>query len=198
MTDPEPLVVADVAAWRGWLDEHEDSSDGVWVMLAKKGVTEPTSLTYAQALDEALCSGWIDGQVKSIDQDTYRQRYTPRRQRSLWSARNVDHIARLTGQGRMRTRGLAEVDRAKADGRWANAYKGPASIEMPDDLRLALDASVAAAAMFAILTGQNRYAVLHRVTTATTPATRKRRIETLVAMLERGETPYPQKRRLPD
>lgn len=191
-TEPPLLILRDAAAWRSWLDVNEDSSDAVWVMLAKKGVTDPTSLTYAQALDEALCSGWIDGQVKSIDSTTYRQRFSPRRAKSLWSARNVEHIARLTEEGRMRSRGLAEVESAKADGRWSAAYKGPATIEVPADLREALDASPAAATLFPSLTSQNRYAILHRVTTATTPATRARRIAKFVSMLEQGKTPYPQ------
>ncbi|MEV0391891.1 YdeI/OmpD-associated family protein [Polymorphospora rubra] len=192
MTDPDVLVVPDVAAWRAWLDANEDSSDGVWLLLARKGVTDPTSLSYAQALDEALCSGWIDGQTKRIDEHTYRQRFTPRRQRSLWSARNVQNVARLTAEQRMRPRGFAEVERARADGRWERAYQGPASIEMPPDLAKALDDSPAAAATYATLNGQNRYAVLHRVATAGTDATRRRRIANLVGMLARGETPYPQ------
>ncbi|MEV7231473.1 YdeI/OmpD-associated family protein [Polymorphospora sp. NPDC051019] len=192
MTDPDVLVVPDGAAWRAWLDANEDSSDGVWLLLARKGVTDPTSLSYAQALDEALCSGWIDGQAKRVDERTYRQRFTPRRQRSLWSARNVQNVARLTAERRMRPRGVAEVERAKADGRWERAYQGPAGIEMPPDLARALDDSPAAAAKFATLNGQNRYAVLHRVTTAATDATRQRRIANLVGMLARGETPYPQ------
>ncbi|MFB6391683.1 YdeI family protein [Polymorphospora lycopeni] len=192
MTDPDVLVVPDGAAWRAWLDANEDSSDGVWLLLARKGVTDPTSLSYAQALDEALCSGWIDGQAKRVDERTYRQRFTPRRQRSLWSARNVQNVARLTAERRMRPRGVAEVERARADGRWERAYQGPAGIEMPPDLARALDDSPAAAAKFATLNGQNRYAVLHRVTTAATDATRQRRIANLVGMLARGETPYPQ------
>ncbi len=192
MLEPEILVVADAAAWRAWLDEHEDASDGVWVLLAKKGTTEPTTLTYAQALDEALCSGWIDGQSKGIDDRIYRQRFTPRRARSMWSARNVGHIARLSDEGRMRPRGLAEVERAKADGRWDRAYAGPATIDVPPDLRAALDARPKAAALFAELNAQNRFAVLVRVATAATEKTRNARIERLVGMLERGETPHPQ------
>jgi uncharacterized protein YdeI (YjbR/CyaY-like superfamily) len=192
--DPPVLVVADADAWRAWLEQHDGSSDGIWLLLAKKGVTEPTSLSYAEALDEALCSGWIDGQVKSVDERTYRQRFTPRRARSLWSARNVGLIARLTADGRMRPRGTAEVERAKADGRWDAAYQGAATIQVPDDLTAALAEHRAAASVFATLSGQNRYAVLHRITTARTPSTRARRVEALVAMLDRGETPHPQSR----
>jgi len=185
------LLVRDVAAWRAWLDEHEETSDGVWLRLAKKGVTEPTSLTYAEALDEALCSGWIDGQAKSIDASTYRQRFTPRRSRSLWSRRNIDHIARLTAAGRMRPRGIAEVERAQADGRWAAAYAGPATMEVPAELAEALAASPAATEAFAGLSSQNRYALMHRISIAKQPATRQRNAVKFVAMLERGETIYP-------
>lgn len=190
--EPELLVVSDAAAWREWLDANEDSSDGVWLLLAKNGVTTPTSVSYAQALDEALCSGWIDGQNKRIDDRTYRQRFTPRRSRSIWSARNVSHIARLAEDGRMRERGLAEVARAKADGRWDAAYAGPATIEVPDDLSAAIDRAPAARRTFGRLNSTNRYAVLHRVVTARTQPIRERRIEKLVDMLSRGETPHPQ------
>lgn len=189
---PEPFVVADAAAWRAWLDRHEDDSDGVWLVLAKKGVTEPTSLTYAQALDEALCSGWIDGQKRSLDASTFLQRFTPRRKASLWSERNIGLVAALTADGRMRPRGQAEIDRAQADGRWERAYAGARSAEIPDDLLAALEVSPAAAATFATLNGANRYAVLHRLMTATNATTRANRLEKLVALLERGETPHPQ------
>ncbi|WP_313823181.1 YdeI/OmpD-associated family protein [Citricoccus sp.] len=190
--EPEVLIVEDVSAWRAWLDAQEESSDGIWLMLAKKGSTSPTALTYQQALREALCSGWIDGQSKSIDATTYRQRYTPRRKASMWSQRNVTLVAELIEQGRMRPRGQAEIDRAKADGRWDRAYAGPATAEVPEDLAAALAASPAAAAAFAALNGQNRYAVLHRVLTAPSPSSRTNRLTKLVGMLERGETPYPQ------
>ncbi len=188
--EPELLVVADVGAFRAWLDEFEDVSDGVWLVLAKKGVTEPTSLRYEEALDEALCSGWIDGQVKRIDDRVYRQRFTPRRKRSIWSKRNVEKISVLTAEGRLRPRGLVEVERAKADGRWDNAYSGPATIRVPDDLAAALAAHPAAAAVFETLSGQNRYAVLHRIETALRPETRAKRIARSVEQLAAGVTPY--------
>jgi uncharacterized protein YdeI (YjbR/CyaY-like superfamily) len=170
----------------------------VWLVLAKKGTTEPTSLTYEQALDEALCHGWIDGQIRRRDERTFRQRFTPRRARSAWSERNVGHIARLQREGRMHAAGVAQVERAKADGRWQSAYAGQASIEVPDDLARALAAEPRAQAMFEILTSQNRYAVLYRVDAAKRPATRARRIEQYVAMLSRGETLHPQRRKLAD
>jgi uncharacterized protein YdeI (YjbR/CyaY-like superfamily) len=186
------LVVADRAAWRAWLDANETSSDGVWLLLAKKGTTEPTTLTYQEALVEALCSGWIDGQRKSRDETTFVQRYTPRRKTSLWSVRNIGIVETLIAEGRMRPAGHAEIERAKADGRWERAYAGPATIEVPDDLRAALDASPAAATTFAGLNGQNRYSVLHRIATAPSETSRANRLAKLVAMLERGETPHPQ------
>jgi uncharacterized protein YdeI (YjbR/CyaY-like superfamily) len=119
MTDDlQELVVPDVAAWRTWLGEHHDDPAGVWLVLAKKGTTEPTSLTYEQALQEALCYGWIDGQALSRDAATHRQRFTPRRKRSQWSKRNVARVERLIAEGRMQPAGLAEVERARGDGRW--------------------------------------------------------------------------------
>ena len=186
------LVVADRAAWRAWLDLNETSSDGVWLVLAKKGTVEPTALTYQEALIEALCSGWIDGQRRSRDETTFVQRYTPRRKTSLWSVRNVGIVETLIAEGRMRPAGHAEIERAKADGRWERAYAGPATIEVPEDLRAALDASPAAAATFETLNGQNRFAVLHRVITAPSGTSRANRLAKLVGMLGRGETPYPQ------
>jgi len=188
--DDEDLVLPDAAAWRTWLDAHEDEPDGVWLVLAKKGTTEPTTLTYDQALDEALCSGWIDGQKRSRDAATFRQRFTPRRRASLWSQRNIGLVAALEDAGRMRARGRAEVDRAKDDGRWDRAYAGAATAAVPDDLRAALDAEPAAAALFGDLDATNRYAVLHRVVTAPSAPARSNRIAKLVAGLARGETPY--------
>jgi uncharacterized protein YdeI (YjbR/CyaY-like superfamily) len=187
------LVVADAGAWRDWLTAHHSSAAGVWLVLANKGTTEPTSLRYDEALEEALCYGWIDGQVKSRDGLTHLQRFTPRRARSAWSKRNVGLVERLVADGRMQPPGLAEVERAKADGRWDVAYAGQASIEVPADLAAALAVEPKAAAMFETLSKQNRYAVLYRITTAVRPETRARRIEQFVAMLARGETIHPQR-----
>ncbi|HTK61791.1 MAG TPA: YdeI/OmpD-associated family protein [Pseudonocardia sp.] len=198
MDDPPELVVADAAAWHDWLSENHTDPAGVWLVLARKGTTHPTSLTYDQALEEALCHGWIDGQVRRRDAGTFRQRYTPRRSRSPWSQRNVEIIARLTGEGRMHPAGLAEVERAKGDGRWEAAYPGQADIEVPDDLAAALGSDPRAAAMFEILTKQNRYAVLLRVHSAKRADTRERRITQFVEMLARGETVYPQRRKIGD
>jgi uncharacterized protein YdeI (YjbR/CyaY-like superfamily) len=192
------LIVADAAAWRAWLGAHHDESPGVWLVLAKKGTTEPTSLSYDQALEEALCHGWIDGQARRRDEATYRQRFTARRPRSSWSRRNVALAERLFDEGRMHPAGVSEVERAKSDGRWQTAYAGPATIEVPGDLAAALAAEPRARAMFEILTSQNRYAVLYRIATAKRADTRARRIEQLVGMLARGDTPYPQKRTVAD
>jgi uncharacterized protein YdeI (YjbR/CyaY-like superfamily) len=193
-TDLPELTVADSAAWREWLAEHGQSAPGVWLVLAKKGTTDPTRLTYAEAVEEALCHGWIDGQRGPRDDATFRNRFTPRRPRSPWSARNVTLVTQLAAAGRMQPTGLAEIERAKADGRWDSAYAGQASMEVPADLAAALAADPSAAAMFDILTRQNRYAVLFRVHSAKREDTRARRIAQYVAMLGRGETIYPQKR----
>lgn len=190
------LLVADAQAWLGWLREHHQQQSGVWLVIAKKGTNSPTALTYSEAVEEAICHGWIDGQAKRRDEATYRQRFTPRRTRSPWSQTNVALVARLRGEGRMHPAGLAEVARAQADGRWSGAYPGQAASEVPADLAAALAEAPRAQAMFAILTAQNRYAILYRVGATQRPATRSRRIEQFVAMLARGETLYPQKRTL--
>jgi uncharacterized protein YdeI (YjbR/CyaY-like superfamily) len=188
------LIVRDAAAWRAWLAEHHADSSGVWLVLAKKGTVEPASLVYDQALEEALCFGWIDGQVRRRDEATYRQRFTRRRARSAWSKRNTGNAERLLAEGRMHPAGIAEVERAKADGRWEIAYAGPASIEVPADLAAALAAEPKARAMFDALNSQNRYAVLYRINSAKRAETRARRIENFVAMLARGKTIYPESR----
>ena len=187
------LLVADASAWRAWLGEHHGDGRGVLLVLAKKGTTEPTSLSYDQALEEAICHGWIDGQVRRRDEVTYFQRFTPRRARSAWSKNNVANAERLIAEGRMHPAGLAAVEAAKADGRWDAAYAGPATIPVPADLADALAANPAAQAMFARLNSQNRYAILYRLGTAKREETRARRITQFVGMLSRGETIYPQK-----
>lgn len=178
------LVVAHAQAWRAWLDAHESSSTGVKLILAKKGVTAPTSLTYAEALEEALCSGWIDGRRNAVDERTFQQHFTPRRTASIWSRRNVGIVATLIEQGRMRPRGFAEIERAKADGRWDRAYAGQAEAEVPADLAQALAASPTAAARFATLPRAQRYSVIHQVITAPSETSRKNRITKSVTRLE--------------
>lgn len=190
------LLASDSDAWRDWLGAHQGTSAGVWLVLAKKGTTAPTTLTYDPALKEALCQGWIDGQAKRRDEGTYRVRFTPRRARSMWSARNVGIVSDLIDQSRMQPAGMTQVEQAKADGRWDAAYGGQATIEVPADLVEALEEAPAARAMFDILTRANRYVVVYQVDSAKRADTRARRIEKFVAMLARGETAYPQKRKL--
>ena len=197
MADELPeLIVPAQKAWKAWLAKHH-RQPGVWLVIAKKGTLEPTSLTYDQALEEALCHGWIDGQIGRRDEVTYRQRFTPRRARSAWSARNVGIVERLLSDGRMRPSGLEAIESAKADGRWERAYHGPAKSEVPRDLADALARDPRARAMFEILTSQNRYAILYRIQATRRPETRARAIERFVVMLGRGETVHPQLRRLP-
>jgi uncharacterized protein YdeI (YjbR/CyaY-like superfamily) len=195
--DFDELLLPDAAAWRAWLHEHHATERGVWLVTAKKGVTDPTELGRTGALEEALCYGWIDGQARRRDDATYRQRYTPRRATSAWSRLNVTIVARLEEAGRMHPAGRAEVERAKADGRWDRAYGSRDDEPVPDDLASALAAEPRAEAMFAILTRTNRTMLLHDVASAKRPDTRTRRIAKHVAMLADGETLYPQKATLP-
>ncbi len=188
------LIVKNARAWRAWLRKHHEDPVGVWLILAKKGTTQPTTLTYDEALEEALCHGWIDGQTKSRDDATYKQRFTQRRKRSPWSKRNVGKAEQLAAEGRMHQAGHAEVERAKADGRWEAAYYGSAEIEVPPDLSAALVRDPDAQAMFDVLTKQNRYAILYRLATAKRAETREQLLKQFVAMLSRGETLHPQKR----
>lgn len=194
MIELPELLVPDAAAWRDWLVAHHATSPGVWLVLSKKGGTT-TALDYDLALDEALCFGWIDGQVRRRDEQTMFQRTTPRGPRSRWSLRNVEHVARLIEQGRMAPAGLAAVEAARADGRWEAAYAGPATAQVPADLLAAIAAVPAAQAMYDVLTSQNRYALYHRLSAIKGEEARRRRIESFVRMLARGETPHPQKRR---
>ncbi|HEX8361104.1 MAG TPA: YdeI/OmpD-associated family protein [Longimicrobium sp.] len=178
------ILFEDPAAWAAWLEANHADAPGVWLRLGKKGAPI-RSLSYAEALDEALCYGWIDSQKKSYDEDSWIQKFTPRGRKSIWSKVNRDKVAAL-GE-RMKPAGLREVERAKDDGRWDAAYDSQRNATVPDDLQAALDANPAARDFFATLNGANRYAVLFRVQTAKKPETRARRIETLVAMLARNE-----------
>ena len=194
MADPAELIVRDAARWRAWLAKNHDASAWVWLVLAKKDTVEPTRLTHDQALEEALCHGWIDGQLRRRDPGTYAQRFGRRRPRSAWSKRNLETAERLLVEGRMHPAGIAELERARADGRAKTAYAGSASIELPPDLGVALAAEPKAQTMFEQLSRQNRYAILYRIGTAKRAETRARRIREFVEMLTRGETIYPQKR----
>ena len=196
--DLPELLVGDADDWRRWLSDHHADSQGVWLVLAKKGTVDPTTVSYDEALDEAICFGWIDGQLGRRDTATFRRRFTPRKARSPWSQRNTGIAERLIATGRMHRSGEDEVRQAKEDGRWGAAYAGQASIEVPEDLLAALGANQRAKAMFEKLTGANRYAILYRVEAARRPETRAANIEKFVAMLARGETVHPQKRQITD
>ncbi len=190
------LVVPDAAGLRDWLAQHHATSPGALLVLGKAGGSV-TTLTWEDAVEELLCVGWIDGVAGKRDGETYTVRVTPRRPRSMWSARNVALVDQLEAEGRLRPAGRVAVDQAKADGRWERAYAGPADAEVPDDLAAAIAADLAAQAMWDVLTRTNRYALIHRVTTVKRAETRIRNIAAAVAMLARGDTPYPQARPTP-
>ncbi|SDC85796.1 Uncharacterized conserved protein YdeI, YjbR/CyaY-like superfamily, DUF1801 family [Nocardioides lianchengensis] len=192
VTDLEELLVPDAAAWRAWLEEHHADVPGVWLVLTKKG-GDTTALTRADALDEALCFGWIDGQARSRDAATSYQRMTPRTARSRWSQVNVGLIARLEAEGRMAPAGRAAVEAAQADGRWAAAYAPPSTAVVPEDLLAAVAANPEAQAMLDVLTSANRFALIHRLGAVKRAETRERKIREFVEMLARHETFYPQK-----
>jgi uncharacterized protein YdeI (YjbR/CyaY-like superfamily) len=178
--------------WHQWLAANPEHTEGVRLKLRRKGGSQP-GIDYAEALDVALCFGWIDGQSSALDEDFHIRVFTPRRARSVWSQVNRDHVARLAEEGRMQPAGIAAVEAAKADGRWEAAYR-QSTQEVPEDLRLALDANPTAAAFFATLSAQNRFSILFRIGSVKRAQTRAARIADFVAMLERGETVHPQKR----
>lgn len=184
------LGFASAAVWRDWLAQQPATSAGLWLKIPKKGCAEP-GVGYAEALDEALCYGWIDGQKRPLDEDHFLQGFSPRKARSRWSKINCGKAEALIESGRMRPAGLSEVERAKADGRWDAAYEAQSTASVPDDLQSALDANPAAAEFFAQLNKANRYAVLYRVQEPKRPETRAKRIEKFVAMLEKHETVHP-------
>ncbi|MGN6664924.1 MAG: YdeI/OmpD-associated family protein [Solirubrobacterales bacterium] len=187
MADELPIhLFAGPSQLEAWLEENHDSSQGLWLKIAKKGAREP-SVTYAEALELALCFGWIDSQKRGFDDQHFLQRFTPRRPRGRWSRINREKAEALIEAGRMRPTGLAEVEAAKADGRWEAAYEGQRTAQVPPDLRRALDASPAAAEFFAGLDSANRYAIVYRLNDAKKPETRERRLRKFLAMLERGE-----------
>jgi uncharacterized protein YdeI (YjbR/CyaY-like superfamily) len=183
------LTFASAEAWERWL-EANPGADGVWIKMAKKG-SGIASVTHAEALETALCFGWIDGQRKGLDEDFFLQKFTPRRPRSNWSRINRGKAEQLIAAGRMRPEGLAEVERARADGRWEAAYEPQSTARMPDDLRRELDARPKAAKFFAALDSRNRYAILYRLQDAKRPETRARRLAEFVAMLEEHRKLYP-------
>ena len=179
-------------AWAGWLDEHHESSSGIWLKFAKKG-SGIESVSHAEALEEALRHGWIDGQAAKFDEDHWLQRFTPRRPRSRWSRINRDKATELIERGDMKPAGLRQVELARADGRWDAAYEAQGTATVPDDLQRELDHHPAAREAFAALDSRNRYAILYRIQDARRSETRARRIRRYVAMLERGETIHPRR-----
>ena len=188
MTPPSDLPVlsfADQAAFEQWLEAEHQRSPGIYVRVAKKGAPFP-SMAQAEMIESLLCFGWIDGRVNRYDEHSFLTRITPRRAKSIWSQKNVAWVAELTAAGRMRPAGLAAVEAARADGRWDRAYAGSATITVPDDLAAALAAEPQARKEFEALDATNRYAVLWRVHTATTPAGRAKRITDCVQMLAEG------------
>jgi uncharacterized protein YdeI (YjbR/CyaY-like superfamily) len=191
MPDELPILLfATLAELEARLEESHAESRGLWLKIAKKG-TEPPSVTYAEALELALCFGWIDSQKRGLDERHFLQRFTPRRPSGRWSKINREKAEALLAAGAMRPAGLAEVEAAKADGRWEAAYKGQRAAEVPGDLRRELDANPAAAEFFAELDSANRYAIIYRLGDAKKPETRERRLRKFVAMLERGEKIHP-------
>ena len=193
MTEPQsptdlPLIeLPDRDAWEAWLEQRHQSSPGVWLKLAKKGAPRAT-VTQAEAIEAALCFGWIDGQVGRVDESFYRQRFTPRRPRSKWSQINCRKALDLIDRGLMRPAGLEQVRRAQEDGRWEAAYEPQSTATVPPDFAAALAANPDAEAFFATLTGLRRYAFLYRIQDAKRPETRARRIERFVGLLAEGRT----------
>jgi uncharacterized protein YdeI (YjbR/CyaY-like superfamily) len=187
MAEDLPIVLfATPADLEVWLEESHAASDGVWLKIAKKG-SGVESVTYAEALELALCFGWIDSQKRSLDEKHFLQRFTPRRPRGKWSRINRDKAEELIAAGAMRPAGMAEVEAAKADGRWEAAYEGQRNATVPEDLQRELDRNRAAHEFFAALDSANRYAIVYRLNDAKKPETRERRLRKFIAMLERGE-----------
>lgn len=173
--------------WAAWLKVNHATATEVWIKYARKGSTVK-SITYAEAIEEALCYGWIDGQAASFDAASWLQRFTPRRKRSKWSVINCDKAIALIKRGKMKPAGLKEVEAAKADGRWESAYLSPSKITVPEDLQAALNKEPKAQAFFETLSGSNRYAILYRLHDAKKPETRQRRLEKFVTMLKEHRT----------
>lgn len=188
--DYPTILFADPTAFREWLSEHHASEPGLWFRIAK-AASSLRSVTYDEALDIALCFGWIDGQRRTCDADSFLQKFTPRRKRSAWSKRNREHVERLIASGEMQPAGLVAIAAARADGRWDRAYDSPGTMTVPDDFRTALDENPEAREFFETLKGTNRYAILYRIQTAVKAETRARRVAEFVAMLQRRETLYP-------
>jgi uncharacterized protein YdeI (YjbR/CyaY-like superfamily) len=185
-TDYPLLFFESQEEWRTWLEQNHNVANGVWLRFYKKG-TGIVSLNYPGALDEALCYGWIDGQSKTFDEKSYLQKFTPRRVKSIWSKRNIEHIGRLIKEGKMKASGLKEAETAKADGRWERAYDSPGNLSIPEDFLLELSKDKNALAYFESLNKANTYAITWRLQTAKKPETREKRMKIILDMLSRGE-----------
>ena len=188
--DQKSIRFASAAEWERWLGENHRDCDGVWIKMAKRA-SGVDGVRYPEVLESALCYGWIDARREALDERFFLQRFTPRRTRSRWSRINRETAERLISEGRMRPSGLAQVERAKADGRWEAAYESQARSRVPEDLERELDARPAAKASFERLNSQNRYAILYRLADAKRAETRERRLAKFVEMLEAGKTIYP-------
>jgi uncharacterized protein YdeI (YjbR/CyaY-like superfamily) len=186
----ETIFFASQADWEAWLEDHHQESTGIWMRMAKKASGIP-SINYDEALEIALCFGWIDGQKDKWEEPYWIQRFTPRRPKSNWSKVNCEKVERLATEGKLRPAGLREVERAKADGRWEAAYASQRSIEVPDDLRLALEQHEPARLFFETLNKRNRYAILYRIQDAKKSETRAKRIQQTIEMLKEGKKLYP-------
>lgn len=184
------LAFPSITAWEEWLTGDGADSSGIWLKIGKKSAAEPT-ISYKEALEVALCFGWIDGQKRGLDDDYWLQRFTPRKSGSKWSKINTDKAAALIEAGRMRPSGLREVELAKADGRWDRAYAGQRDAVVPDDLRQALDANKAASEFFETISSVNRFAILYRIGSVKRPETRARKIAQYIEMLAEHKTIHP-------
>jgi len=183
----QPVIpFASKEQWELWLEQNHTASPGIWLQFFKKG-SGIASVTYAEALEVALCYGWIDAQLKSIDELSYKQHFTPRRARSIWSKRNIEHIARLIKDGRMKPAGLKQVEAAKADGRWEQAYDSPMNMILPDDFIAELSKNKSASEFYESLNKTNKYAICWRIQTAKRPETKEKRIKEILEMLVRKE-----------
>lgn len=172
--------------WRAWLEKNHSKSEGVWLQFFKKDSGRKT-ITHAEALDEALCYGWIDGQAKSFDEESWLQKFTPRRPKSIWSKKNTENVERLIQAGRMHKAGMAEIEAAKTDGRWNKAYDSPKNMNMPEDLLKELSKNKKARTFYESLNRANLYSIHWRLQTAKKPETRQKRMQMILEMLERGE-----------
>jgi len=185
-TDLPIIAFKSSSDWASWLDKNHAQSNGIWLRFFKKD-SGVASATHAEALDEALCYGWIDGQLEKYDEKSWLHKFTPRRPKSVWSKRNIEHVNRLTAAGKMKPSGLKEVEAAKADGRWERAYDSPSAMQVPEDFLKKLSKNKKTKAFFETLNKANTYAIAWRLQTAKKPATRARRMQAILERLKRGE-----------